>query len=134
MNEKLIPEIICDCLSGIGGVTFVPEAWRDGCASVFLTGGVSCRRYFDGSATESVPFEVRVRAAGRSLADRLSAVRLFANIDGLIDARGSCFECEEIADIEIKAAGGVRKSAVYENGSEEYAAPYIFEYYRARAI
>ncbi len=134
MNEKLIPEIICDYLSGIGGVAFVPEAWRDGCAAVFLSGGERYRKYIDGSATVSVPFEVRIRAAGRSLEDRLSAVRLFANIDRHIDAADVSCDYDGITEIYIKAAGGVRRSAVYENGSEEYTAPYMLSYYKCRAV
>lgn len=121
MDEIKIPEMICGYLNGMGGdIPFVPEAWRENSAAVWLTGGAErIREYVDGSAVVGVPFEIRVRCAGRSVADRLDAVQFFADIAEHIKTVAM-----EDDGAELEVTGGASKSAVYDNGEEEYRAAY----------
>lgn len=122
MDEIKIPELICGYLNGMGGsVEFVPEAWREGSAAVWLSGGAErLREYVDGSAVVGIPFEIRVRCAGRSVADRLDAVQFFADIAEYIKSK----PITKLDGAKIEAMSGAAKSAVYENGEEEYRASY----------
>jgi hypothetical protein len=124
MNETRLPAAICEYLDGSDcGIRFVPEVWRDGFASVWLTGGgKSVREYVDGSSIAAVPFEIRLRIEGESIADRLDAVAIFAKID----------EYAKIVPVGeeayVKQTSGAVKSAVYDDGSEEYRAAYELRY------
>lgn len=122
MDEIKIPELICGYLNSMGGeIPFVPESWREGSAAVWLTGGAKrIREYVDGSAVEAVPFEIRVRCAGKSVSDRLDAVQFFAEIAAYIKS----VPMADTDNTKIEATGGAYKSAIYENGEEEYRAAY----------
>ena len=131
MEETLnIPETLASFLAGSGAAAFVPEAWREGAATVRLTGGVREERpYVDGSAWMTVPFEVRLRCAGGAVSARLEAVDIFSRIGRYV--RTHAVPIPGGTPGEIRETGGVYKSAVYENGDEEYRAAYVLAYLRA---
>lgn len=123
MDENRIPEFLCGFFNdGDLGVTFVPEAWRDGCASLRLAGGGSEKSYVDGSKIVSVPFEVRIRCDGRTIGDRLAVIALYGSISGLID------NASPGNDWEISVTSGASKSAIYDSGEEEYRGAYVLRY------
>lgn len=132
MNEIRIPVLLCEYLNAMpsrGGIGFVPEVWREGEAAVWLTGGVSAvREYVDGSAVMSVPFEIRVRCGCSSVAERLDAIAFFSLIENYVRSVPVTTEGEEIG--KVTSTGGTFKSAIYENGDEEYRAAYTFRYFR----
>lgn len=121
MDEIKIPEMICGYLNGMGGdIPFIPETWREDSAAVWLTGGAErIREYIDGSAVIGIPFEIRVRCAGRAVSDRLDAVRFFTDIAEYIVKIPM-----DDGSAKIEITGGAAKSAVYDNGEEEYRAAY----------
>ena len=122
MDENRIPEFLCGYFNaGHPGAELVPETWRDGCASLWLTGGGADTVYVDGSRRMAIPFEIRIRCHGRTVNDRLDAIAFFTNL-GTIIASGQ-------ADIAVTS--GAYKSAVYENGEEEYRASYVLKYHKS---
>lgn len=131
MDEIKIPVLLCDYLNRMpsrGGVSFIPEVWRDGDATVRLTGGVSAaREYIDGSKIMAREFEIRVRCSHESIERRLRAVDLFAEIDAYVRKTSVMSGEDEIGS--VIPTGGSFKSAVYENGDEEYRAAYSFRYF-----
>ncbi len=123
MDENRIPEFLCGYFNAGGlGMIFVPETWRESCASLWITGGGTEKTYVDGSRIMAVPFEIRIRCDGRTIADRLEAVSFFAAVSRYIDG-GS-------ADITVTS--GASKSAVYDNGEEEYRGAYVLRYYQSK--
>lgn len=131
MEVLTIPARLAEWLGGSGTVPFVPEAWREGAATVRLTGGMTAARtYVDGSRRLAVPFEVRVRCRGYAVSDRLGAVDFFRILGQyvrthLIPVFEPEIEGGEWIRGEVTEAGGPSKSAVYENGDEEYRAAYV---------
>jgi len=122
MDENRIPEFLCGYLSaGIPGVTFVPETWREGCASLWITGGGVEKTYVDGSRIMAVPFEIRIRCDGRTVGDRLDAAAFFAAVSDYIDTGNG----------DITVTSGASKSAIYDNGEEEYRASYVLRYFKS---
>lgn len=132
MNEIRIPVLLCEYLNAMpsrGDIGFVPEVWREGEAAVWLTGGVSAvREYVDGSAVMSVPFEIRVRCGCSSVAERLDAIAFFSLIENYVRSVPVTTDGEEVG--KVLSTGGTFKSAIYENGDEEYRAAYTFRYFR----
>ena len=62
MTDYHLSDALCRFLGEAGAGRFVPEAVRDGAATVRLTGSVTGESlYVDGSRRVSVPFEIRVR-------------------------------------------------------------------------
>lgn len=129
MDEIKLPELICGYLNGMGGeVPFIPEVWRENCAVVWLTGGgEKLREYINGSYVMGIPFEIRIRCAGRSIGDRLDAVKFFADIAEYVKINSP----PELVDGKVEVTGGASKSAVYENGEEEYRASYRLSWFCA---
>lgn len=117
MNEtESLPALLCGFFSQSGaGIPFVPEVWRDGAAAVWLTGSAySVKEYVDGSAVVAVPFEVRVRCDGTAVKNRLDVLALFAGLAEYVKTHTP-------ADgIRVLPTSGAAKSAVYDDGTEEY--------------
>lgn len=124
LDENRIPEYLCGYFNhGNFGVTFVPETWRENAAALWLTGGGGMEKsYVDGSGIMAVPFEVRVRCVGRSIGDRLDVIALFGSMAEYVRT------CPMGEEQRIAVTSGASKSAVYENGEEEYRAAYVFRY------
>ncbi|MBQ2544724.1 MAG: hypothetical protein II557_00405 [Clostridia bacterium] len=131
MEGLTMPAALADWLAGSETIPFVPEAWREGAATVRLTGSMTAARtYVDGSRRLAVPFEVRVRCRGRAVSDRLGAVDFYRQLGRYVrthlmpvippaDGAGAWIRGE------VTETGGPAKSAVYENGDEEYRAAYV---------
>ncbi len=135
MEDFKIPEIICRYLSGMEGKTFIPEVWRDGCAMVSQSGGENViRSYVNGGEIIAVPFEVSLRCDGQSIGDRLSAIDFFREIAEYIKAAPCTFVSEDICDLSVEAQSVASKSAIYEDGTEEYRAAYILKYYKKQSV
>ncbi len=117
--ETNFTEVIAGILAGLG-VNVVPESWRDGVGSLWLSGALNLvKEYVDGSGVIDVPFEIRVRVPGRAVSDRLRAAEYFrCAAAAMRDYSGG--ECE------FRIVSGAVKSAVYESGEEEYRAAYVF--------
>ena len=132
MEEIRIPVLLCDYLNSMpsrGGIRFVPEVWREGEAAVWLTGGVSAaREYIDGSAVVSVPFEIRLRCGSASVGERLDAISFFSSVEDFVRAVPVVLSAGESGS--VTPVGGAFKSAILENGDEEYRAAYTFSYFR----
>lgn len=132
MNEIRIPVLLCEHLNRMpnrGEVLFVPEVWRDGAAAVWLTGAVgSSSKYIDGSGIMAVGFEIRLRCSHESIGKRLDAIAFFSAIEEYVQSTPLTDEGKVIGS--IIPTGGSFKSAVYENGDEEYRAAYSFRYFR----
>lgn len=122
MDENRIPEFLCGYFNDMQtGTTFVPETWREGCASLWITGGGTEKTYVDGSRIMAVPFEIRIRCVGRTVGDRLEATAFFGALNRYIENGGA----------DITVTSGAYKSAVYDNGEEEYRGSYVLRYYRS---
>lgn len=132
-NELYAMEkILCDYLSGCGTV-FLPETWRDGAACVSLTGGQDVyRTYVDGSYLAGIPFDVRIRKpkCANNVADKLDAAAFFAALEEYIHDTPMTVEGWRVLPASGKPFGGAySKSAVYEDGTEEYRAGYLLKFY-----
>ena len=122
MDESRIPEFLCGYFNdGDLGMTFVPETWREGCASLWITGGGTEKVYVDGSRIMALPFEIRIRCGGRTIGDRLEATAFFAGLKNYIEG----------GEAEITVTSGAYKSAIYDNGEEEYRGAYVLRYYKS---
>ena len=132
MDEIRIPVLLCEYLNEMtarGDISFVPEVWREGEASVWLTGGVSAsREYIDGSAVMSVPFEIRLRCGCSSVAERLDAIAFFSSVEDYARSTPVMHDGGEYG--RVIPSGGTFKSAIYPSGDEEYRAAYSFRYFR----
>ena len=97
---------------------YVPETMGNvlPCAGVFLLADVRETRYVDGSVLCEVPFEVRIRIGGRNVRERLSVRENLASLGAYL--RTAPLYDEGI--LGIAAVGGAERSAVYQNGNEEY--------------
>jgi len=135
MEDYTMEKILCEYLSGCGTV-FLPETWRDGAAYVALTGDQEiCRTYVDGSYLAGIPFEVRIRRpnGADSAAETLEAAAFFAALaeyvhDTPMPAEGWC-----VVPSSGKPFGGTyTKTAVYDDGTEEYRAGYLLKQYRKK--
>lgn len=132
MNEIRIPVLLCEHLNRMpdrGDISFVPEVWREGEAGVWLTGAIgSSSKYIDGSGIMAVGFEVRLRCSHESIGKRLDAIDFFSSIEEYVQI--SPVTSGEKVIGNIIPTGGSFKSAVYENGDEEYRAAYSFRYFK----
>ncbi len=110
--------VIAEILAGLG-VNVVPEGWRDGCGSLWLSGALNLvKEYVDGSGVIEVPFELRLRVSGRAVSDRLKAAEYFR-------CAALAMRDYPAGDCEFRVVSGAVKSAIYENGEEEYRAAYV---------
>ncbi len=120
MNEdqnrsETLSETLCRFFGEAGGLPCVPETWRNGAACLRLTGSAyPVREYVDGSAVNAVPFEVRLRCEGGDVSQKLAVLAWF---DGLADYVKNHAPAD---GIRVRTASGASKSAVYDDGSEEY--------------
>lgn len=129
MNEYTIPALLCEYLNSIETIEtiFVPETLREGSATVFLSGEeTTLREYINGSSVVSVPFEIRLRCGSSSVRERLDAVDFFTRIKAY--AENNPVHITENEDGQIISTGGIFKSAVFENGDEEYRGAFSFRY------
>lgn len=132
-NELYAMEkILCDYLSGCGEV-FLPETWRDGAVCVSLTGGQDVyRTYVDGSYLAGIPFDVRIRKpkCADNVADKLDAAAFYAALAEYIHDTPMPVEGWRVLPSSGKPfGGGYAKSAVYDDGTEEFRAGYLLEFY-----
>lgn len=129
MNEsETLSELLCGFFAEAAEIPFVPEVWREGAASVRLTGAAySVRDYVDGSGVTEVPFEIRVRCDGAAIRSRLDALALFAS---LADYARAHVPAE---GVRVKPTSGGAKSAVYDDGTEEYRMSMSAELFRESA-
>lgn len=125
-------QILCSYLGGCGAV-FLPETWRDGAVCVSLTGAQDVyRTYVDGSYLAGIPFDVRVRCpkCADNVAEKLDAAAFFAALAQYIHDTPMPVDGWRVLPSSGKPFGGAyAKSAVYDDGTEEYRAGYVLEYY-----
>lgn len=132
-NELYAMEkILCEYLSKSGTV-FLPETWRDGAVCVSLTGGQEVyRTYVDGSYLAGIPFDVRVRKpkCADNVADKLDTAAFYAALAEYIHDTPIDVEGWQVLPSSGKPFGGAyAKSAVYDDGTEEYRAGYLLKFY-----
>lgn len=130
-DEEKIPALICGFLDPIaaeGDVVrgFLPEAWRDGYAAVWMIGGRDViRDYVDGSQIIGITFDIRVRCAGEDVGDRIDVLGFYRRIADFV--RENTVESDG-SEGKIIVKAGASKSAIFESGEEEYRASYVFRF------
>ena len=129
MTKIKLPE---DIISFFGkrGISLTAEAWRSPGeensavkqAVLSLDGSKNTlREYIDGSKIIEAGFEVRLRVRADSLKDRLDAAEFFRKVSSAVsDNAGESFTLSE--------SSSMTKSAIYENGDEEFRASYKIKY------
>lgn len=129
MTKIKLPE---DIISFFGkrGISLTAEAWRSPGeensavkqAVLSLDGSRNTlREYIDGSKIIEAGFEIRLRVRADSLKDRLDAAEFFRKVSlAVSDNAGENFTLNE--------SSGMTKSAIYENGDEEFRASYKIKY------
>lgn len=129
MTKIKLPE---DIISFFGkrGISLTAEAWRSPGeensavkqAVLSLNGSRNTlREYIDGTKIIEAGFEVRLRVRADSLKDRLDAAEFFRKVSlAVSDNAGESFTLSE--------SSGITKSAIYENGDEEFRASYKITY------
>lgn len=125
MRESELLHYVCDALCEASGREVIPETWRDGCVSVFLTGGDGCvREYVCGGGVFELPIEVKLREVVRCEADRLRVLDVIAEIGeiGELPPRG------KIMWAELCSRGSARCDRTHDNGSAEYVLPLRLRY------
>ena len=134
MNTEFysMEQILCDYLSGCGTV-FLPETWRDGAVCVSLTAEQEVyRTYVDGSYLAGIPFEVRIRCSkcADHPAEKMEAAAFFAALADYIYGTPMPVDGWHVVPASGKPfGGGYVKSAVYDDGTEEYRAAYLLKFY-----
>lgn len=129
MRESELLRALCDTLTEIFGREFIPETWRDGCVSVFLGGGRgTVRTYVDGSASSAIFIDIKMREVVRSEADRLRVLDVLSSI-----TKEAVKIPLDDGGAKLCSAGSAKKTKTYENGSEEYTAPFILKYFTQSA-
>ncbi len=117
-----LPEFLCDYFTE-HGIPVVPEAWRDGYGSLWLTGSLSVvREYVDGGRVIDVPFEIRLRIRGDSVRSRLDALEYFAELGEAVKA------CPRGEAYSLRILSGASKSAIFESGEEEYRGSFAIRF------
>lgn len=126
-------KILCGYLNGFGEVVFLPETWRDGAVCVSLTGGQEIfRSYVDGSYLAGIPFDIRVRLprAADNIAEKLDTAEFFAALAEYIRETPMTVDGWQVLPASGKPYGGAyHKSAVHDDGTEEYRAGYLLKVY-----
>ena len=131
MAEWNVPQKLCGYLNGAATVEILPETWREGCAALWLTGGGSHRKeYVDGSAVAEIPFEIRIRCEGNAAADRLEALSFFAALGNYIGT----VPMENGGEESVQMTSCASKSAVFEDGSEEYRASFAYRFLKKKDV
>lgn len=126
-----VPELICTQLSECGlDVRFLPDTWRDGCACVSMSGGITVfGRYVDGSYSGGLQFDVRIRRSRAShiCAGGLSAAEFFAALDSRIreiEPEPACGLYDMRIEPQSRLISSPHKSQTLEDGTVEYRAGY----------
>ena len=129
MTKIKLPE---DIISFFGkrGISLTAEAWRSPGeensavkqAVLSLDGSRNTlRKDIDCTKIIEAGFEVRLRVRADSLKDRLDAAEFFRKVSSAVsDNAGESFTLSE--------SSGMTKSAIYENGDEEFRASYKIKY------
>lgn len=131
MRENELLRRLCDALTETVGIEFIPETWREGCVSVFLAGGGGkARSYVDGGAIAALPVDIKIRETVRCEADRLRVLGVLASVASVSRSGISLGDGVELA--RLTRTGSAKKVKVHENGCEEYASPFVLEYYTDR--
>lgn len=136
-----VPELICGQLSSCGlNVPFLPDTWREGCACVSMSGGITVLgRYVDGSFSGGLQFDVRVRRSRAShiCAGGLSAAEFFAALDRAVRDIAPEPACG-LSDIHIEPQSSFisapHKSQTLEDGTVEYRAGYTLRFKAAPGL
>ena len=129
MTKIKLPE---DSISFFGkrGISLTAEAWRSPGeensavkqAVLSLDGSKNTlREYIDGSKIIEAGFEVRLRVRADSLKDRLDAAEFFRKVSSAVSNN-------ESESFTLSESSGMTKSAIYENGDEEFRASYKIKY------
>ena len=79
------------------------------------------REYIDGSKIIEAGFEVRLRVRADSLKDRLDAAEFFRKVSSAVSDKTN-------EKFTLSESSGMTKSAIYENGDEEFRASYKIKY------
>lgn len=129
MTKIKLPEDIVSFF-GERGIKLTAEAWRDPReensavkqAVLSLDGSKNTvREYIDGTKIIEAGFEVRLRVRADSLKDRLDAAEFFRKLSCAVsDSANENFMLSE--------SSGMTKSAIYENGDEEFRTSYKITY------
>lgn len=129
MTKIKLPEDIVSFF-GERGIKLTAEAWRDPReensavkqAVLSLDGSKNTvREYIDGTKIIEAGFEVRLRVRADSLKDRLDAAEFFRKISSAVSDKTS-------EKFTLSESSGMTKSAIYENGDEEFRASYKITY------
>ena len=129
MTKIKLPE---DIISFFGkrGISLTAEAWRSPGeensavkqAVLSLDGSKNTvREYIDGSKIIEAGFEVRLRVRADSLKDRLDAAEFFRKVSSAVSDKTN-------EKFTLSESSGMTKSAIYENGDEEFRASYKIKY------
>lgn len=129
MTKIKLPE---DIISFFGkrGISLTAEAWRSPGeensavkqAVLSLDGSRNTlREYIDGSKIIEAGFEVRLRVRADSLKDRLDAAEFFRKVSSAVSDKTN-------EKFTLSESSGMTKSAIYENGDEEFRASYKIKY------
>lgn len=125
-------KLLCTYLSGSGTV-FLPETWRDGAVCVSLTGAQDIYRvYVDGSYLAGIPFDVRIRKprCADNVSEKMDAAAFFAALADYIHTTPMSVDGWQVLPASGQPFGGAyMKSAVYDDGTEEYRAGYRLKFY-----
>ena len=129
MTKIKLPE---DIISFFGkrGISLTAEAWRSPGeensavkqAVLSLDGSRNTlREYIDGTKIIEAGFEVRLRVRADSLKDRLDAAEFFRKVSSAVSDKTN-------EKFTLSESSGMTKSAIYENGDEEFRASYKIKY------
>lgn len=122
MDEKKIPEFLCEFFNGAGLITFMPEIWREDCGAIFMDGASFAKRFVDGSGEVSVKFNVAIRSEGYAAGDRLRVFETFASLAEYVSKKSAIN-----GDAKILPLGGVKLYGIYSDGAE-YRCAYEIRY------
>lgn len=129
MTKIKLPEDII-IFFGKRGISLTAEAWRSPGeensavkqAVLSLDGSRNTlREYIDGTKIIEAGFEVRLRVRADSLKDRLDAAEFFRKVSSAVSDNAS-------ESFTLSESSGMTKSAIYENGDEEFRASYKIKY------
>lgn len=129
MTKIKLPEDIVSFF-GEHGIKLTAEAWRNPGeensavkqAVLSLDGSKNTvREYIDGTKIIEAGFEVRLRVRADSLKDRLDAAEFFRKVSSAVSDKTS-------DNFTLSESSGMTKSAIYENGDEEFRASYKITY------
>ena len=109
---------------------FLPESGGEvpGASVWALSADPVKRRYIDGGTVCTLPFVIRRSVSGASPAEKVDALGFFAQCTAYLCSHTALlstdgFQCDGIRQVTTPA-----KTAVFADGTVEYAAQYVMEY------